>query len=338
MTKSLKIGVIGLGEQMWDNLLPSILFNKTAIVDSICDIDEEKLFIAKQKYNAVGFKSYKEMLNSRQLDCLVVASYPQVHEKVIQIALDQAIPIFIEKPPVTNLAKLKILMKHANFSTLISGIGINFSYTETLLILKKLLKEEGFGKIIYLNISHLANKPIKPLWKLDNLSQSFLLAQAIHPLSFALNFGEKHKATTIDYKQYGNLFLLNLKLKIINNDNSFIANITTGTCSPHFEWQMDLITDKGKVLRINSLWELELLDSEKGTSLIPNTKRWKDVWHPSPVGNGLKRTGYYHELESFFDSVRQRKTFYPNLASMVGVYELIDQIDNNLVINNKLYV
>jgi hypothetical protein len=97
---------------------------------------------------------------------------------------------------------------------------------------------------------------------------------------------------------------------------------------------MELITDRSKIIRINSLWELELLDSDKKTGLIDDTKRWKDVWHPSPIGNGHKRTGYFHELNYFFECVKINKAFHPNLIDMLSVYQLLDQINDNLITKN----
>ncbi len=332
MNKILKVGIIGMGEQMTDNLLPSILLNNSVIIDSVCDIDKEKLHIAESKYNVVGCQSYQEMLTTRELDCIVVASTPQVHEAVIQLSIDKGIPIFVEKPPFVDISSLTHIMSDPKAKDLISGVGINFSYTDSLLILKELLNEKKFGNILYWNINHLANKPTEALWGLNSVPQSFLLAQAIHPLAFILSFGDNYKIKSIDYSQFADQLLLNLNLDINRNGKSFVANITSGTCSPHFEWNMEIITDQGKILRINSLWELELLDAGKKTDLVKNTKRWKDVWHPSPVGNGLKRTGYYHELSSFFDSVRENKTFYPNLSNMFAVYTLIDQISKNITV------
>ena len=158
------------------------------------------------------------------------------------------------------------------------------------------------------------------------------MAQAIHPLAFVLSFGTSYIINSLEYTQTDNKFFLNLNLKVLTEDgNYFIANIVTGTFAPHFDWNMELATDKGKIVRLDSLWKLELLDSQKQTQLLDNPKRWKDVWHPSPVGSGHKRTGYYHELDEFFETIRNKNQFNPSLKQMLNVYELMESINQNLV-------
>jgi len=331
--KPLKVGMVGLGEQAWDNLLPSIIQNNSAFIQAVCDIDQQKLNTISERYRCETYLTYKEMIESEDLDCLVVASTPNVHFEVIKIALNLNIPIFIEKPPVAYIAQIKELSSHPNFNNLVTGIGINFNYAESLLMLSKLQEKEDFGNISYMNISHLANKPDTPYWGMESLSQSFLLSQAIHPISFVLNFGNGYHIKAIDYTQKGSKIFLNLNLIIFTNDSSsFSVNLVCGTVSPHFDWNMELITDTGKMVKIDSLWELKLFDANKKTGLIDETKRWMDVWHPSPVGNGVKRTGYYHELDVFFKCIKTRSTFSPSLPDMIKVYELMETIDKSLIV------
>jgi predicted dehydrogenase len=210
-------------------------------------------------------------------------------------------------------------------------VGINFNYAESILMFSKLQKKRHFGKLVYLNISHLANKPHIPFWNMESLSQSFLLSQVIHPLAFVLSFGDGYEINSIKYTQENTKLFLNLNLTIFNNrSENFIVNLTSGTLSPHFDWSMELITTTGKIVKINSLWELKLFDGDKVTNLIEEPKRWMDVWHPSPVGNGVKRTGYYFELDQFFDSINTGQPFSPNLPDMIPVYEIMEIIDNFL--------
>ena len=171
--KILKVGLIGLGEQSWDNLLPSLVLNQGVVIDSVCDIDTQKLNLTKSKYKVKTYVSFKEMINSRQLDCVIVASSPQVHFEITKLALDKNIPVFIEKPPVVNYSQIKELSEHPNFHKLTNGVGINFNYAESLIKINELFKKENFGKLRYLNISHIANKPDKPLWGLKCLSDYF---------------------------------------------------------------------------------------------------------------------------------------------------------------------
>ena len=55
--KILKVGLIGLGEQSWDNLLPSLVLNQGVVIDSVCDIDTQKLNLTKSKYKVKTYVS-----------------------------------------------------------------------------------------------------------------------------------------------------------------------------------------------------------------------------------------------------------------------------------------
>jgi predicted dehydrogenase len=51
----LKVAVIGIGEQGWDNILPSLAQIKTISTVATCDIDKNKADLAARNY---GAKSY----------------------------------------------------------------------------------------------------------------------------------------------------------------------------------------------------------------------------------------------------------------------------------------
>ncbi len=81
------VGVIGLGEQGWDNLLPSIAVLKNANIQAVCDLDSEKCMTAARNYGAKQYSNYMEMLDNEKLDAVVVASHPSVHKAVLVLVL-----------------------------------------------------------------------------------------------------------------------------------------------------------------------------------------------------------------------------------------------------------
>jgi len=331
----LKVAVVGIGEQSWDNILPSLAQIHFVLTVAMCDIDKKKADLAAVKYGAKSYADFSEMIENEELDAIIVASYPDVHYKVAQLALKKGIAVFIEKPPTFTLKELKHLIS-INKHNVTTGVGLNFNYAEAVNIFDELLKKEAFGKVKYLSISHYGNKPKKPIWGLKSTVQSFLLAQAIHPVGFITKYGEKIK--TYDIKtinKEGDLFVSgNFLLEDAKGDR-VIANLTTGNMSPYFMWRAELITDKSIIIRINSLWDFEIFDNNKTTNLIDKTKRWKDVWNPSPLSNGYSRTGYLHQFSEFFTCVKKKRQFASSLESLLPVYHILNILEKELKIEHE---
>ena len=331
----LKVAVVGIGEQSWDNILPSLAQITTISTVATCDIDKSKADLAAVKYGAKSYCDYKLMIENEKLDAIIVASYPDVHYKVAKLALEKGIAIFIEKPPTFTLEELEDLIS-SNKRKAITGVGLNFNYAETVNLFDKLSKKEDFGKIKYLSVSNYGNKPKKPLWGLKSTVKSFLLAQAIHPIGFMTKYGENIGAYDIKtINKDGNLFVSGNFLLTNTNGDQIIANLTTGNMSPHFMWRVELITDKSIVIRINSLWEFEIFDNNKSTNLIDKPKRWKDVWNPSPLSNGYSRTGYFNQFSEFFNCVKNGIQFASSLENLIPVYHILNILEKELEIENE---
>lgn len=331
----LKVAVIGIGEQSWDNILPSLAQIPTITTVAVCDIDKSRADLAAKKYGAKAFYDYRAMIETEELDAIVVASYPDVHYEVAKLALKKQIAVFIEKPPTFTSEELQEIIS-LNKGNVVTGVGLNFNYAEAVNMVDKLSVKEDFGKIKFISISHYGNKPKEPIWGLKSTVKSFLLAQAIHPIGFLTKYGENlvsHDIKTINTA--GNLFISGSLVLENNNHEQLIANFTTGNMSPYFMWRIEIITDKSIVIRINSLWELEIFDSNKSTNMIDDTKRWKDVWTPSPLSNGYARTGYYHQFDQFFYCVKNKIPFSSSLEHLIPVYRILDLLENKLEVKQQ---
>lgn len=327
----LKVAVVGIGEQSWDNILPSLAQISSISTVATCDIDENKADLAARKYGAKSYYDYRSMIQNEELDAIIVASYPNVHYEIAKFALEKGIAVFVEKPPTFTLEELNDLI-HSNKHNVTTGVGLNFNYAETVNIFDKLSEKKDFGKIKYLSISHYGNKPKEPIWGLKSTIKSFLLAQAIHPIGFMTKYGENIKSCDIKtINENNNLFVSGNFLLENSNGDQVIANLTTGSMSPHFMWRVELITDKSIIIRINSLWEFEIFDNNKTTNLIDKTKRWKDVWNPSPLSNGYSRTGYLNQFSNFFDCIETGKPFASSLEKLIPVYEILNLLEKELL-------
>ncbi len=326
----LRVAVIGVGEHGWDNILPSLAQIPSILTVAICDIDKNRADLAAVKYGAKSYYDYNAMIEQEKLDAIIVASYPDIHYKVAKLALEKGIAVFVEKPPTFTLEELENLIR-TNKQHVTTGVGLNFNYAEAVNIVDELSKSRDFGKIKYLSISHYGNKPKEPLWGLESTVKSFLLAQVIHPIGFMVKYGEHVKTCDMNTIHEGGNLLISANFLLENlSGEQVIAHLTTGNMCPYFMWRIEFVTDRAIVIRINSLWEIEIFDKNKVTNLINKTKRWRDVWSPSPLSNGYSRTGYFNQLSEFFSCVRSKKQFASNLERLISVYQILDIVEKNL--------
>lgn len=323
----MKVGLLGLGEQMTDNILPTIIQLPNVEVSAICDIDKEKLSVYQRKFpQAVAFQDLDKLMMDDSCEVVVLSSDPKVHENGIKLAIQNKKHVFVEKPPVLSLEYLNNVISTLPESGIKTGVGFNFNYAEVVKKIDHCLNAGNFGEIISIRCNHYASKPrTYPFWDMESLYESFLLAQAIHPIGFILKYIESFNMDDITHRKVLNDENIQLEITISgkNNESPVLASIFTNNIAPFFDSQIEFITNKNYVIHINSLWNLSI--STLGEDALLG-KRTRYEWSPSPVGNGLVRAGYYLELEEFFRSIEQDVDFDGDLYFAQKVYAVLDKL------------
>jgi predicted dehydrogenase len=95
--KKIKIGIIGIGNMGSVHVDHVIDLNNTELA-AVCDIDEEKLQAVTDKIEVPAFASYQDMLNSVELDGIVIATPHYSHPDITLAAFAKGINVLVEKP------------------------------------------------------------------------------------------------------------------------------------------------------------------------------------------------------------------------------------------------
>lgn len=328
----MKVGVIGLGEQAWDNLLPSLAMIRNCRIVALCDKDDDKVNDATKAYGGKGYVQFQEMILNEQLDAVIVASYPQVHEEVLEMTIAYGIPTFVEKPPTVTTVKLKRLIERNRKFKTITAVGLNFNFTEAFRFIEDASRRPEFGTVRHIRVNHYGAKPTQPLWGLDSTLRSFLLAQAIHPLGMLLNFGELTSAKPMvhSFNNDEGMFI-GATITLRDTEGGLInAQVNTTSMAPFFRWELELITSTGVIITVNSLWETKLFSKHRSNTMIENQKWWHDSWSPSPLSNGFKRTGYEHQFRHFFECIENGESNSTALENILPIYKLMDFIEEQI--------
>lgn len=320
--KVLDIGIVGLGEQFSDNILPAIISTSNVRIKAICDIDENRLSSYSSRLGVNIYTDFNQMFTEESLDGVIAVSYPKTHYDVIKTAMKIHIPVLVEKPPVESTQQLVDLLQVANGNDRSPVVvGLNFGFSESFSKLRSIIDRQDLGDILSVNIVHYADKPKSSLWGLSNI-RSTLLAQAIHPLGLLLELGDIVRLENSKIVNRNNGIFMNIIIAMRSKEGEdFSASIITGSSAPYFNWRMSVFGDQG-VATIDSLNDLHIKTARDG-------KWWGRIWNSSPVMSGGKRAGFKQEVEDFIKLIQGKDTIHGNkLENLISVYKIIDELES----------
>ncbi|PTL84527.1 Gfo/Idh/MocA family protein [Vitiosangium sp. GDMCC 1.1324] len=321
----IRVGLVGIGAQTKENLLPSLLQIPDVQIVAGCDLDFERAQTLRSYVRDVQvFKDVATMLSCMGLDALVLACPPQAHRDISLMAIERGVHVFVEKPPCFTLGELKEMIDAATRKKVVTGVGLNFRFARPVQQLRKIAASEKFGQVAHVQINHYANKPRAPLWGHSSTLRSFLLAQTIHSIDLTTVFG-KDSVTDVHstVQQAADAMLARIDVTFSSGRT---ASILTGSMFPYFEFDMKVISEKSSMITLDNLWNMTLHESEIATRVVGGDKRWRNSWQPSPLDSGYARSGYNGELTGFFNAIRTGTSFEADFVSMIPTYQVIEQV------------
>lgn len=325
-----RIGFVGVGEQGWDNLLPALGLLPNANLVAVCDTSLSRRELAASTYGATAHSDFEQMVREERLDAVVVASHPSVHDAVLRLAIPMRIPTFIEKPPTLSTDSLRSLVALNRKYKTITSVGLNFGHTEPLQFVKAAVADPEFGELNYLRVTHLNNKPDDDLWFEGERMKSFLLSQVIHAVGVLYDFGtpaDLDEAVDTYASDAGYLVSMRKRMLSKSGRTPFIAELVASSSSPYFDWSLQVISDRGTVINVNSLLEVEVYSHDQAHPFAISPKWWRSTWRPSPMSSGYRRTGYEDQFIHFLEAIDSGAQTDHSIESVLSIYEVMDRIE-----------
>jgi len=116
---------------------------------AVCDTSSLVLEAFKRFSKVKVYSDYKKMIDSEQLDCVVVATPTRFHYPIVKYALQKGIHTFCEKPFSLTTKEGEELVALANEKHLVNQVGYHNHFIGTFRELKRLLKTGLVGNIIH---------------------------------------------------------------------------------------------------------------------------------------------------------------------------------------------
>lgn len=150
----LKVGIIGIGAIAPAHIEGYLEFPDRAEIVALCDIYPEKAEKAALKFNLEAdiYNSHKKMLESKDIDLVSICTPPYTHSEITIDFLNANVNVICEKPMASSLAECDAMNTAAKKNEKILSIISQNRFTNPMMKLKKVLKEDLIGKIVHVQV------------------------------------------------------------------------------------------------------------------------------------------------------------------------------------------
>ncbi len=114
---------------------------------NVFDPQSERLMAVRKKYS-VDPVTY-EIVNSTTYDCVFICTPPVSHIEIAKRALNSGSNIFIEKPLSHSLDGIEELQNLVRSKQLLAFVAYNFRFNKGIHMVKQMIKDLKFGKILH---------------------------------------------------------------------------------------------------------------------------------------------------------------------------------------------
>jgi predicted dehydrogenase len=144
----IRAGIIGLGK-MGISHAAILGAHPDVNLVSVCDSSSLVIDIFKKYSRFETFTDYKKMIDTMNLDTLLIASPTKFHSEMVSYALKNNIHLFCEKPFSLDYKEGIILSVRAKQLNLVNQVGYHNRFIGTFKEVKKLLSTNLIGEIYH---------------------------------------------------------------------------------------------------------------------------------------------------------------------------------------------
>jgi scyllo-inositol 2-dehydrogenase (NADP+) len=142
----LKVALIGLGKM---GLSHQAIISAHPEVDlvAICDTTDYLLDALKKYTGKKTYTSYTKLLESQELDAVVIATPSRFHAEMVQACLERGVHVFCEKPLCLDPSESLRLAELAEGRGLVNQVGYHYRFVGAFSEMKRLVDLKVIGDI-----------------------------------------------------------------------------------------------------------------------------------------------------------------------------------------------
>lgn len=147
--RMIRVGVVGLGK-MGLSHLAMIRAHPDVTVGAVVDSTTYLLDMLAKYTAAVPYSDYEEMLDSADVDAVIIATPSKFHYDMVERALDRGIHVFCEKPLCLTSKESLALADLAGRKSLVNQVGYHNRFVGTFQEVHRLLQQEAIGRVSHI--------------------------------------------------------------------------------------------------------------------------------------------------------------------------------------------
>jgi predicted dehydrogenase len=330
----LRAGLIGTG-WIGTRHLNALAIETEVKIAAICDVDENKAQKLAIEYNANGYTDYNNMMESEELDFVLICTPPGLRLAPVQKAVEKGIACFIEKPPAKNLTEALEIERIIEDSDVINSVGFMYRYAGAIEKARELTENEKIPLIRSIYVCPLAIDPNWPRWFFNkSLSGGPLVDQAIHVIDAARYLAVEQSGDISDVQVFGSNLIVP-KDDDFTIEDSHIVNLLYkgGTLQTHTQsWGVEkhqarielVATDYHLIIDLfpepGAFTRSKLSGHFKGTSILVDFK---------------EEDFYVTELKQFIKAVKRKDQSIIRSSYSDAVKTLAVVLEANKSVENK---
>ncbi|MCX6199879.1 MAG: Gfo/Idh/MocA family oxidoreductase [Bacteroidetes bacterium] len=320
--KKINIGLIGCG--YWGQNFARIIDNSANCkLFAIADSDAKRIEQIRQQYPHVKtVTDTNELLNSKEIEAVVVATPVSTHFKIVKQALENDKHVLCEKVLSDKIEEIKILQELSRKKELTLLVGFTFLFNSVVRHIKRAIENDELGKMQYLTFKRtghgLVRHDVDVVNDLASHDISILLYWMGMPEWVSCTtraiLGKGHADMAFMQMGYANGMIASVHVSWVSPLKQRIIEITGDKCMMIFDdvqssEKLRIIKSDRKYQSLSSDFGSFQLAVKSGDILIPN------VNYPEPLIN---------ELGIFTKCIRKKEKLPNEFDLSEKIWQIVD--------------
>lgn len=330
MSDPIRLGIVGAGSHMVENLLPALPTASVSIVGLVSRRQKEGQAVARQWRIPVVVPSIEDLI-AQGVEAVLVATTPEHHEHVLSLCIPKGVHVFVEKPPARGTKELSQLVAlSARYPSTQVFVGYNFRFADGYRELKKV----AGGLPRFMHVRFLSSKPRAPWLGYETLEASYLYGVAIHAFELILSeLGLQPRIQVLHTRISDSVFATSVNFAFPSGAG---ATLDLGNYSPLFEPSYEIVTEAGDWVALEAQTHVRVMRHVGLKSPFPHFKGKDQLTYSLPSSRGgYGRAGYSNALLSFLTSVSESLPSESPLSGSESVYAVIETVRTHMSTEHK---
>ncbi|HUK50577.1 MAG TPA: inositol 2-dehydrogenase [Terriglobales bacterium] len=204
------------------------------------------------RFGARMYASSREMIKKERLDAVVVATPTPTHAKLVELAVDAHLPVFLEKPIALTLKEADKIASLVNRSGIKFQLGFNRRWDPSYSKAEKEIAEGKIGRTLV--VKTCARDPQPPPDAYIKHSGGIFVDECIHDFDMALWLMKDHvrqvwaMGTTLVYPQFSKYGDYDNAVAILRFSNRGLGIVEGSRTSTYgYDLRTEILGDRGQI-------------------------------------------------------------------------------------------